>query len=222
MLMQTHRAKTRAEMDTIRSSNGDVGPLRLAFRSFVRLVAAMTMIFTLQVALAQAANDCNDVVTAATTAAKAEKDALDEREKLTNQAVENAKACIDRLLQVIRNMSPTWPSVQSISIQMIVDYLSNKICSVAVAQVNSTLGPISSSVNGGINSAVGSINGVAGGVSGGVIGSGGVGPIVSSGGGGKIISESTTSTGTSSSSKSSSSSIWSKMGCVFGSGSDCN
>lgn len=206
MLTQIHSAKSRADMAAVDA----VGPLRSAFRSLVRLVAAATMIFTIQVALAQAANDCNDVVTAATTAAKNETDALDAREKLTNQAVENAKSCIDRLLQIIRNMSPTWPSIQSISIQMIVDYLSNKICSVATAQVQNTLGPISASVNGQVNGAVGRVNGAVGGVSGGVVGSGGVGPVVS-----------VASPAAAPAAQAQGQSIWAKVGCAFGSGAGC-
>lgn len=206
-------------------------------RPIGKVAVALTLSFTLQCALAgSAASDCAAVSTAAAETVKAQKQKLTTSEEAAQQALENAKACIDRMLQLIRSMTPTLPSIQSISIGMIVDFLSNKVCSVAVNKVSTTLSPITGAVNGVIGGAVGTVNGAITGATGGLIGgAGGLGPIVSTGGGGPITSLPTipdlpfSSPGgpppaaptAAPKAAQPEASVWKRLGCTFGSGAGC-
>lgn len=115
------------------------------------------------------AADCNSVINAANTAITARSTELNNRQTLSNQAVSNAKSCIDNMLQIIRNMSPTAPSFQSMSIDQIINYLTNRACAVATTTVVNAVSPIAAQANGAVNGAVGRVNGAAGGVTGGAV-----------------------------------------------------
>lgn len=207
--MHTQTSDVKMTSSPVGLAKSNRGRVKDMIRSVGRVTVVFSMIFSLEFAMAQnAAADCNAVSDAAMAARTSEVAGISERERLTAQAVENAKSCIDRLMQVIRNMSVTLPSLQSISIQAIVDYLSNRACAVAMSEVQQQVGGINGAVNGAVNNTVG---GVTGGINDGVNGAtGGLTngmPVVTPGPGTTVRPQST--------------SVFGRLGCFFGAGSNC-
>lgn len=133
-------------------------------RAFLRYVVVLLMCFSYEFALAQSVQaDCDVVTQAATSARDRAVAAIDERDRLTAQAIENAKSCIDRILMTIRAMTPGVPGIVDVSIQQIIDYMSNRLCAIATQAVTSAAGQVLNPINGAINGAVGDVNGAIGG-----------------------------------------------------------
>ena len=89
------------------------------------------------------------------------------------------------------------------SIQQIIDYMSNRLCSIATQTVTSAVGSVTNPINGAINGAVGQVNGAIGGaVPGGM-------PV-------PVVTTNPVSANTPPSA-----SVWDRMSCMFGRGATC-
>jgi len=195
MLTTTPPVTTRPERMLV-----DRSPVRRALRYIVALTTAVSFQVAVAASMAdQAAADCEAVVQAVAAGQQREAAGIDEREKLTTAAIENAKKCIDRVLATLRSMIPGMPSIGSIAIQQIIDYMSNRVCNIAINQINSTVGQVTGPINGAINQGVGQINGA-----------------ISSGSNGAPLPQ--VSVGRP---PVGGPSIWNKIGCTFGRGQDC-
>jgi len=195
VLTTPHPAKTRSE-----STFAADARVRRTLRYIVALATAVSFQVAVAASLAdQAAADCDAVVRAVAEAQQREVAGIDEREQLTTAAIESAKKCIDRVLTTLRSMVPGMPSLTDVSLQQIIDYMSNKVCNIAISKINSTVGQGMGQINGSINQGVGQINGSIGSVTGGA-------PVPK-----VTIGRPPTGGGT----------VWDKLGCAFGRGQDC-
>lgn len=118
------------------------------------------------------ADACNDVVQSAQRAKDDQQAKVQSDQDRIAQAQANAATCIQRIKDLLANMTaPQFPDISQISMDQIMNYLSNRACQVVQAQVNSSvIAPVNNATgnwNSQVGGAVGGVNGAVGGYTGG-------------------------------------------------------
>lgn len=138
-------------MNSLRPSATKRPPVRFALAG----VLALVMLGALP---EPAVAGCEVITQAAKRGAEAEKTKLSRQEAATKEAIDNLKACLERINTALNRMIPGVPSITPADFSAILNNLMNRACQVVTTKIDQAGNVVQGTVSGAANRYIGDIN----------------------------------------------------------------